>query len=242
MPDTHCVSRFTIKPFLDLCRVSNLPTVWTNVLAATVLADVPFSWPSFLILLLSLSLFYSGGMCLNDLWDATVDRVHKPFRPIPSGRVSIRDARIFTVILFGLALAALVCLSPRSFVAGILLLVLIVVYDRIHKRHPSSVLLMGACRLMVFVVCSVAVSGTVNGRVALGGFLQFAYVLILTVVSRYESRSEKEFAFPVIPTMIASISILDGIVMTLFASPFWFLTGLGGAALTHLGQKYVRGD
>ena len=101
---------------------------------------------------------------------------------------------------------------------------------------------MGACRFMVFVVCSVAVSGTVNRRVALGGFLQFAYVLILTVVSRVESRSEKGFAFPVIPTMLASISILDGIVMTLFASPFWFLPGLGGAALTHLGQKYVRGD
>ncbi len=236
----HLIS---FKAYLDLCRVSNLPTVWTNVLAAIVLTEAPFSWSNFLILLLSLSLFYSGGMCLNDLCDATLDQMRRAFRPIPSGRVSVRNASLFTGVLFVSALLVLLLLPYRiSFFAGILLLTLIIVYDRIHKRHPSSVLLMGACRVMVFVVASLAVSGTVNGLVGLAGFLQFVYVLIISVVSRHESRSGKDFSFPVIPAMIASISLLDGIIMALFASPFWGLASLGGAALTHLGQKYVRGD
>jgi 4-hydroxybenzoate polyprenyltransferase len=235
--------RLNIKPYLDLCRVSNLPTVWTNVLAAVVLSGVDFSWPKFLLLLFSLSLFYSGGMCLNDLCDATPDRTHKPFRPIPSGRISVQDARLFTVVLFVLAFVVLLLLPYRiSLLTGILLLALIIVYDRIHKAHPSSVILMGACRFMVLVVSAVAVSGTVNGLVGLAGFLQFAYVLIITVVSRYEGRSGKDFSFPVIPVMLASISFIDGIMMALFASPFWLLAGMGGAVFTHLGQRYVRGD
>jgi hypothetical protein len=42
--------------------------------------------------------------------------------------------------------------------------------------------------------------------------------------------------------MLASISFIDGIMMALFASPFWLLAGMGGAVFTHLGQRYVRGD
>src|SRR5262245_63491269 len=34
------------------------------------------------------SLFYSGGMALNDAFDAEIDARERPERPIPSGRVS----------------------------------------------------------------------------------------------------------------------------------------------------------
>ncbi len=234
---------WNIKPYLDFCRISNLPTVWTNVLAAIVLSGESFSWSHLLVLAASMSFFYSGGMCLNDICDATIDRDHKTFRPIPSGKISVRDARIFTIILFVSALALLFILPFQSVLpAALFLLALIVVYDRIHKGHPWSIFLMAGCRLMIFVACSLAVSGEVNGAVGIGGSLQFFYVLILSLVARYENQSDKEFSFPVIPTMIASISILDGIVMALFASPFWVLAGCSGAGLTHLGQRYVRGD
>lgn len=96
-----------IKVFLNLCRISNLPTVWTNVLAAVVLSGTPFSWPNFLIISVSLSFFYSGGMSLNDIFDAEIDRVEKPFRPLPSHRISLRTAKLFTTFLFGVALALL---------------------------------------------------------------------------------------------------------------------------------------
>ncbi len=234
---------WNIKPYLDLCRVSNLPTVWTNVLAAVVLSGASFSWPHLFVLDVSMSLFYSGGMCLNDICDAAIDRVHKPFRPIPSGKIPVRGARIFTMILFGFALALLFILPFRKALpAALFLLALIVVYDRIHKGHPWSIFLMAGCRLMLFVVCSLAISGKVNGAVGLGGSLQFFYVLILSSVARYENQSGKGFSFPVIPVMISCISILDGIVMAFFISPFWLLAGCAGAVLTYLGQRYVRGD
>lgn len=232
-----------MKPYLDLCRVSNLPTVWTNVLAALVLSGVPFSLADFLTLYGSISLFYSGGMCLNDLFDVKEDRVNKPFRPLPSQKISIKNAILFTIVLFGLALFLLLLMPyPEAFYAGLILLALIIAYDRFHKGHPFSVLLMAACRLMVFVISGMAVSGSMSGGVWAGGFAQFIYILILSLVARYEKRSKGGFSFPVIPVMLACISFLDGIVMAFFISPVWLLAGLAGAVLTLVGQKYVRGD
>jgi len=233
----------SLKAFLDLCRVSNLPTVWTNVLAAVVLSGTPFSWSSFAILSASMSFFYCGGMCLNDLCDVAADRVYKRFRPLPSKRISIKGAGIFTLVLFGLAFLFLF-FAPyqRALFPGLLLLLAIVLYDRIHKEHPFSVLLMAACRLLVFVTSAVAASGNLAPAVIFAGTAQFVYVLFLTLVSRYEHKFKRKLSFPLIPRLLAGISLLDGIILAILAHPVWLLAGIAGTILTHLGQRYVRGD
>lgn len=232
-----------IKPFLELCRVSNLPTVWTNVLVAIVLTGSEFSWVNFLILCASHSFFYSGGMCLNDVCDVAIDRIKKPFRPIPSGKVSIKNAYMLTTVLFALSLAFLL-LSPyqRAIYAGFLLLLVIIAYDKFHKAHSLSVILMATCRLMVFVVSALAVTGTVGLFVVIAAILQFLYVLVISLVARHENSRKNIYHFPVVPAMIACISLLDGIVLALLASFVWLAAGIGGAILTLMGQKYLRGD
>src|SRR5947199_337043 len=59
----------SLTTLLRLGRVSNLPTVWTNVLAGAVLAGG--DWRSWRLgfVLLAMSLFYVGGMYLNDYFD-----------------------------------------------------------------------------------------------------------------------------------------------------------------------------
>ena len=191
----------------------------------------------------SLSLFYSGGMCLNDLYDIEVDRVHKPFRPIPSGRLSLKETTLFTVILFGLALFLLFFVPyPKAYYPGFFLLLAIVIYDRTHKKYPLTVVLIALCRLMVFIISSMAVSGTVGVGAFIAGSVQFVYIIVLSLASRYENSIRRKFFFSFMPTMLACISLLDGMVMALLASPAWLIAGLSGAVLTHLGQKYVRGD
>src|SRR5438105_1354455 len=71
---------------LRLGRVSNLPTVTTNVLAAVALADLPASPAHLVLLCLAMSLMYVGGMWLNDAYDRDIDRRERPERPIPSGQ------------------------------------------------------------------------------------------------------------------------------------------------------------
>ena len=231
-----------IKPFLDLCRVSNLPSVWTNTLAALLLSS-GFHLTSFVLLGLSMSFFYCGGMCLNDILDAQLDRIHRPLRPIPSGKLSLRSAIIFTGILFTAALALLLWTSyPGTIKWGFLLLALIVAYDKWHKDHPISILLMGGCRWMIFIVVSAGAIGLIGKFSLLAGFFQFSYVLILSAVARYENSRREPFSFPLIPVMIAGISILDGVVLAILVAPVWFLAGIGGALMTQVAQRFIRGD
>jgi hypothetical protein len=73
---------------LRLGRVSNLPTVWTNVLAAVVLSGGDWRSRHLALLLISMSLCYVGGMYLNDYFDRAIDARERPERPIPSGAIS----------------------------------------------------------------------------------------------------------------------------------------------------------
>jgi len=86
------------RAYLLLSRVSNLPTVWSNVLAGVVAGTSIDSLSPFAsrapvaMLLLSASAFYTGGMFLNDAFDAPFDRRVRPERPIPRGEVGLREA------------------------------------------------------------------------------------------------------------------------------------------------------
>ena len=84
-----------LKPWLQLARVSNLPTVWSNVLLGFGIAlldaraSVVGGFFTLLGLIIGTSLLYAGGMVLNDACDARVDALHRPDRPIPSGRIGL---------------------------------------------------------------------------------------------------------------------------------------------------------
>ena len=119
---------------------------------------------------------------------------------------------------------------------------MIAAYDRYHKRHPATVLLMAAARLLVFVVTAEAIAGQVGALVWIAGSLQFVYTLLITVVARHEHARGKRYAFPLIPRMIAGMAVLDGLVLTALVSPLWLIAGFAAALLTHFGQRYVRGD
>ena len=89
-----------IRALLELSRVSNLPTVASNVIAAWVIAGGRFD----VIILLVLAgggLLYSGGMVLNDAVDREFDRRHRPERPIPSGVISAAGAFGFAIAFLG---------------------------------------------------------------------------------------------------------------------------------------------
>jgi len=232
----------TMKACLDLCRVSNLPTVWTNVLAACLLAAGRFSAGSYILLAASLSCFYLAGMALNDLCDQEHDRVNRPSRPIPSGRITARNARIVTMLLFATGFITL-AFAPHAtgMYAALLLLAAIIAYDRHHKKNPLSVLLMASCRFLVFFVAALALTGRLPTAALLAGSVQFIYVVIISLVARHENKRRDPFPFPVIPALLAGISLLDGIMLVL-AGPLWFFAGLGGFFLTGMGQRFVRGD
>lgn len=236
------MSRRTLCNYLELCRVSNLPTVWFNVVAAFLVSGATFSTTRCGLLLVSVSLLYCGGVALNDLCDCTADAVAKPLRPIPSGRISCPRAGLLVAVLFGAALALLAALDDAlAFHAGTFLLLLVILYDLLHPFWSLAVLFMAGCRFMVYVVAGLAAAATVSPQLLALASVQFCYVLLLTLIARREKRTAP-FAAPVIPIMLSGIVVLDGVMLALLLQPRFLAAGIAGGMATFAAQLRLRGD
>ena len=126
-----------LRAWLVLARASNLPTVWSNCTAGCWLGG----WapgPTVLLLCVAGSLFYTGGMFLNDFCDVGFDRQYKQDRPIIAGQVSRREVGLAAAVfmLAGLLLAPAIK-SSVLFWSAILVLV-ITAYNFLHKRIAWS--------------------------------------------------------------------------------------------------------
>ncbi len=191
-----------LRALLELSRVSNLPTVWTNVLAAWIIASGPdWRWTSALgWLLLGASLIYSAGMILNDACDAAWDRDHRPERPIPSGRISLTTVWAIGLIWLLGGAAIMILLGGASWLMTLLLLAAIVAYNAYHKPWAGSVIVMGACRTLLYLAAGSAqlqaddpnlfqwVNGPSWGFLAVPGVLLGLYIVSLSLVARSEMK------------------------------------------------------
>ncbi|MDG2308261.1 MAG: UbiA family prenyltransferase [Candidatus Binatia bacterium] len=232
-----------VRTLLAICRVSNLPTVWMNVLAAALLAQASPPASAVLFLMAVLSCSYCGGMVLNDYFDREHDARDQPFRPIPSGRIRKGQARRLGTGLLAMGLGLMVFApNPTAMVPATALLAAIYVYDRWHKDLSASVFLMAATRTLVFVITGWALTGGVSGLVLFAGAVSFVWTLSVTVVARQENARGERFGFPVIPWMIAGMALVDGILLAIFVGPGWLAVGVATMFLTRFGQQYVRGD
>jgi 4-hydroxybenzoate polyprenyltransferase len=54
----------------------------------------------------------AGNNALNQIYDLEIDRVNKPKRPLPSGRLTITQAWIFTAVTYGAALVLAWAVAP----------------------------------------------------------------------------------------------------------------------------------
>lgn len=179
---------------LRLGRVANLPTVLSNVLtgaALTAAAPGPGLLAAFFG---TMALFYVGGMYLNDAFDREWDARHRPERPIPSGAVSAATvfAAGFGLLVCGLALVTALSYLPggggvHGPIGGLALAALIVTYDRHHKGHALGPLLMGGCRVLVYVTVALALGASWGSAATRAVLSLLGYLMGLTYVARQEN-------------------------------------------------------
>lgn len=192
-----------VSVLLRLSRVSNLPTVWTNVLAGVALAGGSWRTPGLPLLLVSLSLFYTGGMFLNDAFDREFDARMRPERPIPAGEISAMQVFGFGFAMLGFGLAMLlgIGLMPGAMgwgaaFGGLLLCIAIVLYDVHHKANPLSPLVMGLCRMLVYITAALAVVARPGMEVYVGAGVLLCYLIGLTYAAKKEHLNRLDHAWP----------------------------------------------
>jgi 4-hydroxybenzoate polyprenyltransferase len=178
-----------LRTLLVLARVSNLPTVWSNLLAGWLLAvgGRDFS----VALLLGGSFLYVGGMFLNDFCDADFDARYCLERPIPAGKISRQAVGWMAGFFFAAGLACLATLGWLTIGIALLLIAAIVLYDFRHKGVWWAPLVMGFCRFLLYPLAASAMSPTISIGVLIFGATLGLYVAGITYLARGESRPGK---------------------------------------------------
>jgi 4-hydroxybenzoate polyprenyltransferase len=241
-----------LRTLLTLGRTSNLPTVWSNMLAGAVLSGAEFGLLPLLLLVLCGSAFYEGGMFLNDAYDAEIDAQERPGRPIPSGQVARSTVLGIGYGLLGGGLLALLAASLLGLTraglaataAGAGTCVAVLIYNRWHKGHAWSPLVMGACRAGLYLTAALAVSPRLGNVVLIAAGALWLYIVGLTHIARFETGKVMDrawvSAFVLAPLVVAAPVIVEqrALLPILCAALLlgWSLRSLGFAVRGGQGQ------
>lgn len=199
---------------LQLLRPANSVTAMADVLAGLAIAfsaSPDIASVETALLVLSGACLYAGGVALNDACDARIDRMERPERPIPSGRISKLSAfaLAFSFLSVGILLAFL-----HGWLSGVVAsatVFFIICYDSFAKKNPIlGPLAMGLCRAGSLLLGVSASSQALADWWFLGA-VPLAYVGAITLVSRGEADGKNPYGKMAIALVLAVILLMCGI-------------------------------
>ena len=181
----------------QLLRAGNVFTAISNILAGFLLARG--EWQPvlpLLFLILSSAMLYLAGMVLNDVFDLEEDRIHRPERPLPSGRIDPQLAKIVGLgfLVDGLFFAGIAGWFLESWlpvVVAVSLAAAIVAYDAWLKNTPFGPLSMGMCRVLNVLLGASAATHLPEGNAV---YLYASAIGVYTVGLTMFARNESGFA------------------------------------------------
>jgi len=199
--------------FLRLTRPANIVTAISDILAGAAIAGFTGGMPelpSVLLLIAATIGLYGGGVVFNDVFDAALDRVERPERPIPSGLISEKDGALLgsSLLMVGVVAATVLALNPSGVIA-IAIAIAALLYDKWGKHHYFiGPLNMGICRGLNLLLGMSLVPAVLYQYGYLAA-VPILYIASITMISRGEVHGGKSktilFAALLYLVVIASI-------------------------------------
>ncbi|QRF76423.1 Digeranylgeranylglyceryl phosphate synthase [Thermoplasmatales archaeon] len=226
-----------MNPWIRIIRPVNglmgLIATWISALIG-----VGYALPSHTaaILLASISVFMvtSAGNILNDILDHETDKINHPDRPIPSGQISIRSARIYAYSMF---IAPIILVLPYTIIGvySPFIPVIVIVAELLlisYETRTKNFGLSGNATVSILVGLIF-----IYGGMAVGAVASMVILFVLASLSNFSRELIKDIedvkgdvdrmTFPrkhgeKTAASIASVSIIAAIVI----SPFPYLVGI----------------
>ena len=148
----------TILAYLELSRPINGVIALISVLLGGFFAVGTLNHLDVLTVAISALLLLSAGNAFNDYCDYEIDRINKPQRPIPSGRVQRRGALIFAVVLLSIGAALGFLVNRYAALIALIVSSCLIAYAVWLKRTPLvGNLVVGMLTGLTFIAGGVAV-------------------------------------------------------------------------------------
>ncbi|MGX1639195.1 UbiA-like protein EboC [Sphingobacterium sp. NPDC055431] len=202
-----------LKPWIQIIRPSNVLTAISDVLAGVALAclflqqDLPQVNPLIWITISSMCL-YTGGIVFNDVFDAALDKVERPERPIPSGRIKKSAASILGTLAFAIGCFLAFQVNMAAFYISLAIVLMCLLYNGQAKHHfLAGPIVMGGCRgLNLLLGMAVLPDSLSYWYIAI---IPIIYIASVTNISRGEVYGSNKTA------LLVSIGLYSIVILTL---------------------------
>lgn len=182
-------------------RPANIVTAIADIIAGIVFSGY-FTAPQYLLapvlfLILATIGLYGGGVVFNDVFDAELDKIERPERPIPSGLVSKQSASVLGLLLLVMAIIATYFIHKEglfslSVLFAVIIAIAAIVYDKWGKHHALlGPINMGLCRGFNLLLGISIVPAAITQYWWLGIF-PIIYIGAITMISRDEVHGGKK--------------------------------------------------
>ncbi|XRO76891.1 UbiA family prenyltransferase [Methanocaldococcus sp. 10A] len=97
------------------------------------------------------------GNVINDIFDIEIDKINKPFRPLPSGKIKLNEAKKFSAILLIFGLILSIFINIYALIIAVVNAFFLYLYAKKYKRYkPIGNFIIGYLTGSVFLFGGVA--------------------------------------------------------------------------------------
>ncbi|PJB21960.1 MAG: hypothetical protein CO114_02565, partial [Euryarchaeota archaeon CG_4_9_14_3_um_filter_38_12] len=165
-----------MRPYLDIIRPLNCTMAGIGALVGCIIVGIPMI--NYLVLFkigLAFTVVFlitGAGNSLNDCYDAEIDKINHPDRPIPSGRLKQKNAMNFAIGLFISGIIISCFLSTGAFLIAVIATLLLGSYEKkLKNKGFTGNIAISILVAFVFIFGGGSLSGNVTGVTTMKIFL-----------------------------------------------------------------------
>lgn len=186
-----------LSAFVRMARPANILTAISDIIAGiAITGTLTYLFTNDLtyviLLVIATSGLYGGGIVFNDIFDYETDTIHRPERVLPSGKITLIEAKIFGSSLFLIGILCAFWVSVLSGMIAILITLLALSYDK-YTKHRSILgpINMGLCRSMNLFLGMSIINYTIP-KLWFIGFIPLLFIAAITLVGQKEAHGNNK--------------------------------------------------
>ena len=199
-------------------RPANIITAIADIFAGVAIAGflIPEIWDQeliiqILLLIISTAGLYSGGIVFNDIFDLKQDKINRPERVIPRGRVGLTEAKILGTSLFAIGLSSAFLVSTISGIIATSIMLLALSYDKYTKHHKViGPINMGLCRGGNLIL-GMSINIDLAPEFLWIGLIPVIFIAAITLTAQKETKGKNKLA--IATAMLLDVSIVISFVI-----------------------------
>ncbi|WP_346882318.1 UbiA-like protein EboC [uncultured Algibacter sp.] len=158
-----------------------------------------------ILLCLATAGLYAGGIVYNDIFDFENDKINRPERVIPSGRLSLRQVNTLGISLFSIAIVLAFLVSIFSGFIAVAVMSSALLYDKYGKHNTFlGPINMGLCRGLNLIL-GMSIVTPLELKYYVIAVLPILFISAITLTAQKETKGKNKLAIGLAMLLDASI-------------------------------------